>query len=990
MLMKSLWEKASEMGSKAKDYLKGENEGKKSPEVEEVEKHYSEKFTNLKREIEKFQKDSVNNFEEKIKSLNEIVEKLNSENQNLTEENKNLKEEVRKSLEEKNEIQEDREKLNNSLNEFYKIQEEKKTLYDKLQDEYNKSQSEIRKLEDENKILKDTNEKMNILKEKYMQCIKSKNEVTQELNKLKENKNQENLIYNFDVLKKELEELNNKIKTDSFSEESKNFLNKINTNLEENIKKLNDKFLSGNQQVGNSQLASQEEVEKLTKENDSLNEDLLKLKRSLNSFSEDKINLENKLDHHLKEIEKLYEELKNIKTTNEKLLEEKKSQLKIIHENDKLIVDYKSQIEKKEKIINESNKSLESFKSHVEECKQTIQDSLKKIEENKLLSLEKDKVIEDNQSKLKHYESMFSEYEFKFNDYESKLSSLSENLKTYEKISEEKSQLDSELRESKIKISSLERDIENSTKDKSEVTSLEQKLRSYQDIEAKHLQEYKKLSDSLSKLSQTFKQFFLMLLEEDIFIDVIEKSFNSQNIHSDSFFEDVYRLSKFIKPKYHFKIYHTLLSDDILLEKLSKFNLDSNVENLIQEYLDLKSLDQLIKLESKEEKENFLKKLLLELCSYFENLNKTLSKQNKTISDLNSQLKSAKETLDEGKKHDGEKYDLLNKHITKLQQDCRDNQKTEKLLKENIEGLEGNIRELKSDNENKSNKLKSLNNMYEEMLKEKNYSQEKISSISQQFEMFKIENTELIEKNNSSSNELNICREKIEILHKEKNDLNNKLLDLEKLKSSLHEKIDLLSQKDLEINKLMNAYNDLQEFIENLKNEKEHTNELLKKQIFEMAAEMEDLKQANQLHEEKLQNENSSNMSLDRKKFEDMEKLVTDLEIENKHLKEQKDKMKKYSEEILIKVKNDLKDTEFLIDKRMISNILIKYFDPYTDGKIRMALLDTLANFMGYNNDERRKIGLQVNTVNIPTKSSNSADKLKDLSNELYDFILNA
>ena len=100
--------------------------------------------------------------------------------------------------------------------------------------------------------------------------------------------------------------------------------------------------------------------------------------------------------------------------------------------------------------------------------------------------------------------------------------------------------------------------------------------------------------------------------------------------------------------------------------------------------------------------------------------------------------------------------------------------------------------------------------------------------------------------------------------------------------------------------------------------------------------------------------------------------------------------MKKYSEEILIKVKNDLKDTEFLIDKRMISNILIKYFDPYTDGKIRMALLDTLANFMGYNNDERRKIGLQVNTVNIPTKSSNSADKLKDLSNELYDFILNA
>ena len=73
----------------------------------------------------------------------------------------------------------------------------------------------------------------------------------------------------------------------------------------------------------------------------------------------------------------------------------------------------------------------------------------------------------------------------------------------------------------------------------------------------------------------------------------------------------------------------------------------------------------------------------------------------------------------------------------------------------------------------------------------------------------------------------------------------------------------------------------------------------------------------------------------------------------------------------------------------MISNIIIKYFDPSTNDKIKLALLDTLANFMGYSNDERRKLGLHTNNINIPVKNNND-DKLKDLSNELYDFILNA
>ena len=82
MLMKSLFDKAAEYGSKAKilagGYLQGDK-SKKSPEIEEIEKSYSEKFQSLKKEIETFQNDTMRNCEDKINHLNELVSKLNTE-----------------------------------------------------------------------------------------------------------------------------------------------------------------------------------------------------------------------------------------------------------------------------------------------------------------------------------------------------------------------------------------------------------------------------------------------------------------------------------------------------------------------------------------------------------------------------------------------------------------------------------------------------------------------------------------------------------------------------------------------------------------------------------------------------------------------------------------------------------------------------------------------------------------------------------------------
>ena len=122
--------------------------------------------------------------------------------------------------------------------------------------------------------------------------------------------------------------------------------------------------------------------------------------------------------------------------------------------------------------------------------------------------------------------------------------------------------------------------------------------------------------------------------------------------------------------------------------------------------------------------------------------------------------------------------------------------------------------------------------------------------------------------------------------------------------------------------------------------------------------------------------------------IDELQTKIVQIEIENKKLKEKNKEIKQYSEEIVKRIKNESKDCEYLIDKRMISSILFKYFDPYTNNSIKYSLLETLANFMNYNNDERYQLGLssKSNDIQIGSKNNNK-DKSQKIGDELYDFV---
>ena len=88
----------------------------------------------------------------------------------------------------------------------------------------------------------------------------------------------------------------------------------------------------------------------------------------------------------------------------------------------------------------------------------------------------------------------------------------------------------------------------------------------------------------------------------------------------------------------------------------------------------------------------------------------------------------------------------------------------------------------------------------------------------------------------------------------------------------------------------------------------------------------------------------------------------------------------------ILKIKNELVDYEYLIDRRVISNLLLKYFDKSADSKLKLALLDTLANIMGYDNDLRKKMGLAMkDTGPNSRRASNSTSQCENILDNLME-----
>lgn len=942
-----------------------------------------------------------------------------------------------------------------------------------------------------------------------------KNELLDKNKKFEQVKNQLN------EAKIELEKtnINNELSMNKEIEENTNLRNKIMV-IDNEVQDLNKQMMALIREkedlIAVLDLNSQK-MEEVLSENNHLKSTINNLKNQINdiqnSLSETKAKLESKFNENNKAEEETIQEKDNSPQSNnqsenelhviEKEQEACQARQKIEIMNNK-ISELENLLQREQSSSEEANNDLENYKIKFGEKQKIIEEQKEKIEEliirinlindqyNEvetarksayMILNEKENVLNDSLYMIEDLKKAEEESNIVVDNMNKKITELENDLKnckvgmvSYEQYHDllEKCRnfenLNTELKQSLDKSSQLE--IDKNTK----IKELNQLCGNLND-EKKQLADINQmLARTLKTYKLTFKQFFLMLLDDDIFIDLIQKTFSDDNAKDESilslekannleknsqiFFENIYMLLKFVKPKIIFSFMKTNCNylnnpakhskitaalkkkQEILgiqqiepeekpsigtrfpyfpfLEKIKKLELENNLsinindnyknksknnhgniyydsdnlpvfkryEEFLKTNLSLEFLDKLdLEISDIDNEINgisqILSDLIIELEYNVEFYYSFLNKNNKIISELNFQLQSAKETLDESKKHESEKYEILNSNIQKLQQECRDYNKIEKSLKENLQTTENGLKELKSENEKLISKLKTLTNLYEDLVSERKTLIDKNINLAQQMENFKIENLEITEKNLTREALLKSLNEKVEILTKEKSDLLSQVSEMRKLSEKVQEKNAILENKEKEIEKMRTSYSELEEFIESLKIEKEQSLEVYKKQTYELNRELDNYREIMRIQEDKLNHEKKA-------KDEESEKRITDLELENKHLKEQKDKMKRYSEEILLKVKNDLKDAEYLVDKRMISNILIKYFDRTTDNKIKAALLETLANFMGFSNDERIQMGLYASYNNTSSAAIKINDKLKELSDDLYNFILNA
>ena len=113
------------------------------------------------------------------------------------------------------------------------------------------------------------------------------------------------------------------------------------------------------------------------------------------------------------------------------------------------------------------------------------------------------------------------------------------------------------------------------------------------------------------------------------------------------------------------------------------------------------------------------------------------------------------------------------------------------------------------------------------------------------------------------------------------------------------------------------------------------------------------------------------------------------MEIEHKNLQKKFDELTKANNDILLRVKQDNLSKQNMVDQTMLKSLFLKYFDGNCTNSIRKSLLETIANFMEFNEKERSFVGLEVKYKGVGHKTSVTevGNKIEEVGNKLYDHI---
>ncbi len=446
--------------------------------------------------------------------------------------------------------------------------------------------------------------------------------------------------YSLQEYEKKVSEFQNQI------ESLKNLNNKLVVELKKvkNELSLNKKALDDLQKKPNLD----GEIEELKKENSELLREINDLKTSKNENEEF-----SKIDHFSETVENFIRSLSNLKESEPQLDENtfkekfskylKNDEFEDIDDERKVKIEafcYNLSLE----MYNCENKKSEfmpdNLKTTLEEFKRYVDEELGKLKES---NLNNGRENSDMREKYLNYQKLIDELK--------SLNQIEKSEKDF--LSKEKEELVKKIKILDDKSNDMQIELKKEQAENDEIrkrnkgfeSQIEELLMKIKTMES-NISESKKLEDKLNMRYETVKQslknIFFLYLEEDMFMDTIERCFKLTDISID----EIYRISKYIKICSTLKIYKYIINNCIKPKiKNKQFKSFKELNNI---NLDINSIEQLNSFSDrymKNEEHTFLSKLFGDIIENNEI-------QLKAISELSDSNKKLLQQVEEMSKND--------------------------------------------------------------------------------------------------------------------------------------------------------------------------------------------------------------------------------------------------------------------------------------------------------------------------------------------------
>lgn len=97
--------------------------------------------------------------------------------------------------------------------------------------------------------------------------------------------------------------------------------------------------------------------------------------------------------------------------------------------------------------------------------------------------------------------------------------------------------------------------------------------------------------------------------------------------------------------------------------------------------------------------------------------------------------------------------------------------------------------------------------------------------------------------------------------------------------------------------------------------------------------------------------------------------------------------VKRYAADLVDRVKREVEQQEFMVDRRMINKFLVNYVNPGASQQTRMQMLDAMSKILAFTIEEKQVLGLAKKQGGIEAEGAEDLQK-KGIGEKLINFFL--